>query len=103
MTHRRAVDLIRREEARRRREARAPHDSRDGADLSETAARTDASGNEGRTAATQARHRDLPPAAAVVELEAAAEAVDREVVSRGEAGLDDRIDWFGGPAAVRVR
>lgn len=44
MTHRRAVDLIRREEARRRREARAPHDARDGADLSETAARTDASG-----------------------------------------------------------
>jgi uncharacterized protein (TIGR03083 family) len=58
--------------------------------------------NEGRTAATQARHRDLPPAAAVVELEAAAEAVDGEVVARGEAGLDDRIDWFGGPAAVRV-
>jgi uncharacterized protein (TIGR03083 family) len=61
-----------------------------------------ATDNEGRTAATQARHRDLPPAAAVVELEAAAEAVDRDVVSRGEAGLDDRIDWLGGPAAVRV-
>jgi RNA polymerase sigma factor (sigma-70 family) len=44
MTHRRAVDLIRREDARRRRESRAPADAPPAPDLAETAARTDASG-----------------------------------------------------------
>jgi RNA polymerase sigma-70 factor, ECF subfamily len=43
MTHRRAVDLIRREEARRRRESRAPADP-GGPDLAETVVRSDASG-----------------------------------------------------------
>jgi RNA polymerase sigma factor (sigma-70 family) len=43
MTHRRAVDLIRREEARRRRESRAPADPV-GPDLAETVARSDATG-----------------------------------------------------------
>jgi RNA polymerase sigma-70 factor (ECF subfamily) len=43
MTHRRAVDLIRREEARRRRESRAPADPA-GPDLAETVARSDATG-----------------------------------------------------------
>jgi uncharacterized protein (TIGR03083 family) len=61
--------------------------------------------NESRTAEAQARHRDLPPAAAVVELEAAAEAVDTAVATivatRGEVGLDDRIEWWAGPASVR--
>jgi uncharacterized protein (TIGR03083 family) len=58
--------------------------------------------NEGRTAAAQARHRDLPPAAAVGELEAAAEAVDTEVQARGEARLDERVEWWDGPTAIRV-
>jgi RNA polymerase sigma factor (sigma-70 family) len=44
VTHRRAVDLIRREDARRRRESRAPADAAPVQDLAETAARTDASG-----------------------------------------------------------
>lgn len=44
MTHRRAVDLIRREDARRRRESRAPADAPPAQDLAETAARTDTSG-----------------------------------------------------------
>ena len=44
MTHRRAVDLIRREDARRRRESRAPADAAPVQDLAETAARTDTSG-----------------------------------------------------------
>lgn len=43
LTHRRAVDLIRREDARRKRESRAPADAPP-PDLAETAARTDASG-----------------------------------------------------------
>ena len=58
--------------------------------------------NEGRTAEARARHRGLPPAAAIVELEAAAEAVDDAVTARGPAGLDDRIEWWGGPSAIRV-
>jgi uncharacterized protein (TIGR03083 family) len=61
--------------------------------------------NENRTAEAQARHGDLPPAAAVVELEAAAEAVDTVVATivatRGDAGLDDRIEWWAGPASIR--
>jgi RNA polymerase sigma factor (sigma-70 family) len=44
VTHRRAVDIIRREDARRRRESRAPADAAPVQDLAETAARTDASG-----------------------------------------------------------
>lgn len=44
MTHRRAVDLIRREDARRRRESRAPADAPPAQDLAETAARSDTSG-----------------------------------------------------------
>ena len=44
MTHRRAVDLIRREDARRRRESRAPADAPPPADVAEAAVRTDASG-----------------------------------------------------------
>ncbi len=46
MTHRRAVDLIRREEARKRRETRAPADApgRGHGDLAETVARSDARG-----------------------------------------------------------
>jgi RNA polymerase sigma-70 factor (ECF subfamily) len=44
VTHRRAVDLIRREDARRRRESRAPADAAPVQDLAETAARTDTSG-----------------------------------------------------------
>ena len=44
MTHRRAVDHIRREDARRRRESRAPADAAPAQDLAETAARTDTSG-----------------------------------------------------------
>jgi hypothetical protein len=58
--------------------------------------------NVGRTAAAQARHRDLPPAAAVGELEAAAEAVDSEVRARGEARLDERVEWWDGPTALRI-
>jgi RNA polymerase sigma factor (sigma-70 family) len=44
VTHRRAVDIIRREDARRRRESRAPADAAPVQDLAETAARTDTSG-----------------------------------------------------------
>jgi RNA polymerase sigma-70 factor, ECF subfamily len=44
MTHRRAVDLIRREEARRRREARAPGDGPGHGDLAEAVVRSDARG-----------------------------------------------------------
>jgi uncharacterized protein (TIGR03083 family) len=58
--------------------------------------------NVGRTAAAQARHRPLPPVAAVGELEAAAEAVDTEVQARGEARLDERVEWWDGPTALRV-
>lgn len=62
--------------------------------------------NEGRAAAARARHRGLPPAAAVAELEAAGEVVDAVVstivATRGEGGLDDRIEWWGGPSAIGV-
>jgi uncharacterized protein (TIGR03083 family) len=58
--------------------------------------------NAGRTAAAQARHRTLPPRAAVGELELAAEAVDTEVQARGEARLDERVEWWDGPTAIRV-
>jgi uncharacterized protein (TIGR03083 family) len=58
--------------------------------------------NEGRTAAARGRHRTLPPAAAVAELELAAEAVDDAVAARGEAGLDDPIEWWGQGLAIRT-
>jgi uncharacterized protein (TIGR03083 family) len=66
-----------------------------------------ATDNEGRTAQAQARHAGRPPAQAVAELEAAAEATATEIAARGEARLDERIDWWGGRAptwmAVLVR
>jgi uncharacterized protein (TIGR03083 family) len=61
-----------------------------------------ATDNEGRTVQAQARHASRPPADAVAELEAAAEAADTEVVARGEARLDEAIDWWGGRAATWV-
>ena len=57
--------------------------------------------NEGRTAAAQARHRALPPARAVAELEAAAESVDDVVGPLDDAGLDGQIPWWGGSAPIR--
>jgi uncharacterized protein (TIGR03083 family) len=53
--------------------------------------------NEARTAEARARHQGRPPAAAVAELEAAAEAADAEVTGRGEDRLDDPTEWWGGP------
>lgn len=61
-----------------------------------------ATDNEGRTAQAQARHMGRPPAAAVAELEAAAEATATEVAVRGEARLDEPIDWWGGRVATRM-
>jgi uncharacterized protein (TIGR03083 family) len=55
-----------------------------------------ATDNEGRTAQARTRHRGRRPAAAVAELEAAAEVADTEVVIRGEARLREPIDWWGG-------
>jgi uncharacterized protein (TIGR03083 family) len=65
--------------------------------ISETA--TD---NEGRTAQARARHAGRPPAQAVAELEAAAEATAAEIAARGEARLDEPIDWWGGRAPTRI-
>ena len=61
-----------------------------------------ATDNDGRTAQARRRHAGRPPAHAVAELEAAAEASDREVSVRGEVRLDEPIDWWGGRAAARV-
>ena len=61
-----------------------------------------ATDNEGRTAQARARHAGRPPTRAVAELEAAAEAIDTELAVRGEARLDEPIDWWGGRAATRV-
>ena len=61
-----------------------------------------ATDNEGRTAQARARHAGRPPAHAVAELEAAAEATDTEVTVRGEARLNEPIDWWGGRAATAV-
>lgn len=58
--------------------------------------------NAERTTATRARHAGSPPARAVAELEAAAEAADAEVSRRGEERLDERIDWWGVPTSVRT-
>ena len=40
--------------------------------------------------------------AAVGELELAAEAVDQEAQARGEARLDERVEWWDGPTALRA-
>ncbi len=61
-----------------------------------------ATDNEGRTAQARARHAGLPPARAVAELEAAAEATDTAVTMRGEARLDEVIDWWGGRAPISI-
>ena len=61
-----------------------------------------ATDNEGRTAQARARHAGRLPAHAVAELEAAAEATDTEVTIRGEARLNEPIDWWGGRAATSV-
>jgi uncharacterized protein (TIGR03083 family) len=58
--------------------------------------------NEARTVQARARHAGRPPTRAVAELEAAAEAIDTELAVRGEARLDEPIDWWGGRAATRV-
>lgn len=58
--------------------------------------------NERRTAQARARHAGRPPTSVVAELEAAAEAIDTEVTRRGEARLDEPVDWWGGRAATRV-
>jgi uncharacterized protein (TIGR03083 family) len=64
--------------------------------------RETATDNEGRTAQARARHAGRPPAYAVAELETAAEANDTEVTVRGEARLNELIDWWGGRAATGV-
>ena len=61
-----------------------------------------ATDNEGRTAQARARHTGRPPAHAVAELEAAAEATDTELTLRGEARLNEPIEWWGGHAATRI-
>jgi uncharacterized protein (TIGR03083 family) len=61
-----------------------------------------ATDNEGRTAHARTRHAGCPPAYAVAELEAAAEAADTAIAVRGETRLDEAIDWWGGRAAARV-
>jgi uncharacterized protein (TIGR03083 family) len=58
--------------------------------------------NEGRTAQARARHCDRPPAYAVAELEASAEAVDVTVTARGEARLDEPIQWWGRRSPTRA-
>ncbi len=61
-----------------------------------------ATDNEGRTAQARARHAGRRPAFAVAELEAAAEATDAELTVRGEARLDELIDWWGGRLSTRL-
>jgi uncharacterized protein (TIGR03083 family) len=61
-----------------------------------------ATDNVGRTAQARARHARRPPARAVAELEAAAEATSAEVAIRGEARLYEPIDWWGGQAATWI-
>ena len=61
-----------------------------------------ATDNEGRTAEARTRHAGGSPAHAVAELEAAAEATTTEIMSRGEARLDEPIDWWGGRAPTRM-
>ena len=62
-----------------------------------------ATDNEGRTAQAQARHAGRPPARAVAELEAAAEASDAQIAVRGEDRLNEPIDWWGRRTATRRR
>jgi uncharacterized protein (TIGR03083 family) len=62
-------------------------------------------GNEARTEAARARHRTLPPSAAIDEIEAAAHAVDEAVSGydgRGtdHPGLAEEIDWWGIPTPI---
>ena len=61
-----------------------------------------ATDNEGRTAQARDRHAGRPPAFAVAELEAAAEATDAELAVRGEARLDEPIDWWGWRLPTRL-
>jgi uncharacterized protein (TIGR03083 family) len=61
-----------------------------------------ATDNERRTAQARARHAGQSPAQAVAELEAAAEATATEIAARGEARLDEPIDWWGGHWATQM-
>jgi uncharacterized protein (TIGR03083 family) len=61
-----------------------------------------ATDNDGRTAQARARHTGRRPAQAVAELEAAAEAADVAVIDRGEARLNEPIEWWGGRTPTRV-
>ena len=61
-----------------------------------------ATDNEGRTAQARARHAERPPALALAELEAAAEAIDAELAVRGEARLGEPIDWWGRVLPTRL-
>ena len=60
--------------------------------------------NEGRTAAAQARHRSLPPSAALGELAAAARAVEQGAAGLAgpdaEARLAEAVDWWGVPTPI---
>ena len=60
--------------------------------------------NEGRTAAAQARHRALPPSAAIDEFEAAARAVDEAVAALEggdtDPGLAEEVDWWEVPTPI---
>ena len=61
-----------------------------------------ATDNEGRTAQARVRHAGRRPAFAVAELEAAARATDTELAVRGEARLDELIDWWGQRVSTRL-
>jgi uncharacterized protein (TIGR03083 family) len=63
--------------------------------------RETATDNEGRTGQARARHAGRSPAAAVAELERAAEATTTAVAARGEARLDEPVDWWGGQSTIR--
>jgi uncharacterized protein (TIGR03083 family) len=56
--------------------------------------------NERRTRSTQIRHRDLPPGAALDELEAAAAAIDTHVSSLSEEDLDRTVPYWGLPLTI---
>jgi uncharacterized protein (TIGR03083 family) len=58
--------------------------------------------NEPRTVQAQARHRGLEPRAAVEELEAAAEAVDRRVSSLDDQELERVVTYWGLPMSIRA-
>ena len=61
-----------------------------------------ATDNEGRTAQARVRHAGRRPAFAVAELEAAARATDTELAVRGEARLDEPVDWWGQRVSTRL-